>query len=33
MTINRVLYEMQSRLTFQVEKKAQPYELDTFMNT
>ena len=33
MQINRVLYEMQSRLTFQVEKKAQPYELDTFMNT
>ena len=32
MSINKVLYEMQSRLTFQVEKKAQPYELDTFVN-
>lgn len=33
MNINKTLYEMQSRLTFQVEKKAQPYELDVFMNT
>ena len=28
MNINKVLYEMQSRLTFQVEKKQQPFELE-----
>ena len=31
MGINKTLYEMQSKLTFQVEKKAQPFELEIFM--
>ena len=33
MNINKVLYEMQSRLTFQVEKKQHPQELEFFINT
>lgn len=31
--INKTLYEMQSKLTFHVEKKAQPYYKDVFMAT
>ena len=33
MNINKVLFEMQSKLTFQVEKKQQPYQLNVFLDT
>ena len=31
MGINKTLYEMQSKLTIEVEKKAQPFELEIFV--